>query len=654
MLLFELATLLGSLFLASVRAELFAFENVRLAESDIGNFSAISFANSSARQAHGPKPRCNVFPGDKNWPSVTEWNRLNASLDGALLRPEIPGAACYPSEPTYDPERCRFLVQQAGRTHFWLDNPLTTLTQWPQGNTCLPSLNLTTTANCARGGWPEYVVNATTVKHIQVAINFARNKNIRLVIKNTGHDFGGRSMGAGSLSVWVHNLKSFEFIPEYKSAVYSGMAVRIGAGVESWEMFGHMADSGNITVVAPGGSTVGSVGGWLAAGGHGALTSKYGLGADQALEINVVTADGRFLTASSEENQELFWALRGGGPSTYGIMTSVVLKAYPPLKTISVSIAFSINQPPTLPPNLTNTLPGGFLPPYNPATNLPVTEQEKFWEAIKLTYQFGTPVLLLGGFTYNYIYPLGNNSFSFTTSHSIPDISPEGIVSLHKPLFLSLNRLGINVTLTTPRVPTTFYGSRRASSGTASPAQTRYRSRLFPRENWISAELYNQTWDAIRKGVAEGGYTFHGIGYSPSLAIAGTPGNNSAVNPAWRETVLHASLMELQPVNLTPAQARERDAKAKYYLDMWREVTPGSGAYLNEGDPAEPDWQRSFFGGGERYRRLLAVKKRYDPWGVFWARTTVGSEDWEVVPVDGEAEDLYPFSQNGRLCRVVN
>lgn len=93
------------------------------------------------------------------------------------------------------------------------------------------------------------------------------------------------------------------------------MAVRVGAGAESWEMFNHMGESGNITVVAPGGSTVGSVGGWLAAGGHGALTSKYGLGADQALEIGVVTADGRFLVANEKNNKDLFFALRGGGGS---------------------------------------------------------------------------------------------------------------------------------------------------------------------------------------------------------------------------------------------------------------------------------------------------------------------------------------------------
>ncbi len=92
------------------------------------------------------------------------------------------------------------------------------------------------------------------------------------------------------------------------------MAVRVGAGVEAWELFNYMVTY-NITIVAPGGSSVGVGGGWLAVGGHGGLTSLYGLGADQALSIQVVKADGRLVTADPFQNTDLFFALRGGGGS---------------------------------------------------------------------------------------------------------------------------------------------------------------------------------------------------------------------------------------------------------------------------------------------------------------------------------------------------
>ena len=74
-------------------------------------------------------------------------------------------------------------------------------------------------------------------------------------------------------------------------------------------------DEHNVTFVTPGRYTVGVYGGWFQGGGHNALSSWYGMGADQILSLQVVTADGRFVTADTEENTDLFYALRGGGPS---------------------------------------------------------------------------------------------------------------------------------------------------------------------------------------------------------------------------------------------------------------------------------------------------------------------------------------------------
>lgn len=125
----------------------------------------------------------------------------------------------------------------------------------------------------------------------------------------------GRSVGYGSLSVWTHFLKNFEFIPEYTQGEYTGMAARAGSGLESWELYQHM-DKHEMTLVCPGPYTVGVYGGWIQGGGHSALASLYGMGSDQVLSLQVVTADGHFVTADTEENSDLFYALRGGGPST--------------------------------------------------------------------------------------------------------------------------------------------------------------------------------------------------------------------------------------------------------------------------------------------------------------------------------------------------
>jgi hypothetical protein len=65
--------------------------------------------------------------------------------------------------------------------HVFIDDPITVFMQWPEGDTC--PLTLTATGNCTQGGWPVYVVNATTVKQIQIDVNFASNEKLRLVIK---------------------------------------------------------------------------------------------------------------------------------------------------------------------------------------------------------------------------------------------------------------------------------------------------------------------------------------------------------------------------------------------------------------------------------------------------------------------------------------
>jgi FAD/FMN-containing dehydrogenase len=69
----------------------------------------------------------------------------------------------------------------------------------------------------------------------------------------------------------------------------------------------------NISIVAPRDGTIGVYGGWTAGGGHNVLASTYGLGADQVLSLQAVTADGRFVTADKNQNQDLFYAMRGGG-----------------------------------------------------------------------------------------------------------------------------------------------------------------------------------------------------------------------------------------------------------------------------------------------------------------------------------------------------
>jgi len=100
------------------------------------------------------------------------------------------------------------------------------------------------------GGYPSYAVNVSNVAQIQLAVNFARNNDIRLVVKNTGHDFSGKSGGAGALSIWTHHLKDIEFIPSYMvdGDSYTGPAFKAGSGVQAWEIYEAANEKGMVVV----------------------------------------------------------------------------------------------------------------------------------------------------------------------------------------------------------------------------------------------------------------------------------------------------------------------------------------------------------------------------------------------------------------------
>jgi hypothetical protein len=180
-LLGTMRSLLSPSFLAlatTVRCVNFPFENITLADTDIENFSTIAFGNTTAPTSNWTS--CRAFPGTPGWPIDDEWSQLNLTLGGAFLKPNPIGAVCYNGS-LLDTDRCKYLVMNGSRNRVFIDDPLTVMTQWPEGDTCPTRLN--PTGNCTQGRFPVYVVNATTVKQIQIAVNFARNKDLRLVIK---------------------------------------------------------------------------------------------------------------------------------------------------------------------------------------------------------------------------------------------------------------------------------------------------------------------------------------------------------------------------------------------------------------------------------------------------------------------------------------
>jgi len=143
----------------------------------------------------------------------------------------------------------------------------------------------------------------------------AREHNIRVVIRGSGCDFIGRSNAPNSLSISTRNIKGDitfnekSFRPRGCKFNIPGPSITAGGGSQMVELYATTAKF-NQTIVGAGGDTVG-LGGFITGGGHGLLAARYGLAADNVLEMEVVTPGGEVVVANECQNQDIFWAMRG-------------------------------------------------------------------------------------------------------------------------------------------------------------------------------------------------------------------------------------------------------------------------------------------------------------------------------------------------------
>lgn len=124
----------------------------------------------------------------------------------------------------------------------------------------------------------------------------------------------GRSSAPNSLSIWTHHMQSIEthahsFQPRGCDVTIPSSAITVGAGVQMEDMFTYL-DTLNQTIVGGSGRTVG-VSGYVTGAGHSPLAPRYGLGADNVLQMEAVTPSGEIVTINECQHEDLFWAMRG-------------------------------------------------------------------------------------------------------------------------------------------------------------------------------------------------------------------------------------------------------------------------------------------------------------------------------------------------------
>ncbi|KAF4975769.1 hypothetical protein FZEAL_7485 [Fusarium zealandicum] len=603
-------------YLAEEKIQLTDAVLLNLTELELSNVSLFYFDDATQSQKRGisSTPECKTFPGDTLWPGSMVWHVLDLITGGAVIKTIPIAASCYENFGVYDKSRCSKVVDQWTNSSLHIADP--TSAMWPlyEGLTCQPSEN--PSGKCTTGGYPSYVIDARNVAHIQLAINFARSLNLRLVIKNTGHDFNGRSVGAGALSIWTHRFKSIQYLKTIKTSSYSGPALKVGAGVIGAELY-EAAERYSVTAVGGEGLSVGYAGGYLAGGGHSPLSPLYGMGADQVLSIEVVTADGRFVTASEKENTDLFWALRGGGGSTFGVVTSYTVKVFPKMKAATMSFSFSTSK---------------------------TVSYEAFWDAVRAYWELIPTFNDAGNYEYWNVWHTGPETLTFSmVPWFAPGYTLAELKTLVAPLFNTWEELGIKFEVTESEHDS-YYGAWKAGfpREVVGGVISKTAGRLFPRDNFVNPNKFNATFEALKSLSDKGGQV---IGFG----ITGGPGPfpDNAVNPAWRDAAMWAiSVINWPEDSSWEFIAQESKKLTQEWMKPWRDVSPNSGAYASEADVTEPNFKQSFYG-VSKYNRLLSIKDKVDPTGLFYALQGVGSDRWYVKDqVDGVP------TQNGRLCRV--
>ncbi|KAL0782264.1 hypothetical protein CaCOL14_000170 [Colletotrichum acutatum] len=542
---------------------------------------------------------CRCFPGEECWPTAAEWSAFNTTVGGRLIATIPIGAVCHDSTfGAYDEAKCSALQNSWSASETHIQTSSSVMAAFFANQSCDPFL--AKTDRCIIGTYVQYAVKAASADDYAKTIRFAQDYNIRLVIRNTGHDYLGKSTGAGALALWTHHLKDISVL-DYKSTAYTGKALKLGAGVQAGEAQS-AAHAQGLVVVGGNSPTVGIAGGYTQGGGHGPLVSKYGLAADQVLEWEVVTSGGKTLVATPTSNSDLYWALSGGGGGVYAAVLSMTVKAYADTIVSSANLTF---------------------------TNSGVTDDVFY--GVVTTYLKTLPDIVDAGAVSIWLLASGVFQMQPTT---LPNKTKEELQVLLQPTLDALDTAGITYDFNIGQY-TTFLDSYNDMNPEPAVTEFNIGGRLMPRTLVADDASAASLMTALRSILDNGGII---SGLTINVARAANAVANS-VNPAWRTALFSAvvgtAYSRADFSTLVSGQTTVTDT----LIPALKALTPGGGAYLNEADRNEVDFQSTFYGSAN-YAKLKAIKKLYDPCSTFYALTGVGSDDWEV-------------QGDGRLCKAA-
>lgn len=472
-------------------------------------------------------------------------------------------------------------------------------------------------------------VAVTSARDVAAAVNFARRWHVPLVVKGGGHSYFGNSNRAGSLLVWTHAMRDIgmhdAFRPAGAPASEPGVpAVSLGAGCLWGEVYRHVTAQGRY--VQGGGCLTVGVAGLALGGGFGSLSKQFGTGAANLVEAEIVTADGRIRTVNRWSDPELFFALRGGGGGTFGVVTRLTLRTHPLPATIGAALFEVTAKDDASWRALVERMIGFYAEAlFNPAWG----EQIRF-----------NPGRRLGVTMVCHSLTQGQIEGAWAPFIAWVKARPNAYTLAGDPLFITIpgNRFWQPATLREmpglvlqddrPGAPADniYWASNRAEAGQVLHA---YQSAWLPK-GLLSPARRGALALALIAAARVWTISLHcnkGLGGGSAEALAAT--RDTATNPK----VLDAFALLICAAEEPPAypgitghepeiaEGRRDAAAVTRAMAPLRALVPNAGSYVSEADYFERDWKREHW--GSNYPRLAAAKRRYDPANLFRGHHTV-------------------------------
>ena len=562
--------------------------------------------------------RSRVRPGDAAWPTPAQWQQLAAAVGDALIAVRSPWSACTAS--AGDAACGEFFKSLKNPYVLGDDVGLTQTLGWVDAWTSRPSV---------------YAVAARNAQDVAAAVNFAREHNLRLVVKGGGHSYQGTSNAPDSLLVWTRRMNDIAlhdaFVPVgCEARAQPTRAVTVGAGAVWSQVYDAVTTRGGGYVQGGGCMSVG-VAGLVQSGGFGSFSKAFGLAAASLLQAEVVTADGAVRTCNDCSHADLFWALKGGGGGSFGVVTRLTLKVHELPETFG-AVNFTVRA----------TSDAAYRRLVALAIDLYASSlMNAHWgEQIRLRGNVLQVAMVFQGLT------RAQASAAWQPFFDALDQAPDDYKVEFAPLKI------VATSARTFFAPTLFkrvLGFIRRDDRPGAPETNVF----WPGDQGQAGQVlhgYGSTWlpaallqpaqrpalvDALVAAARHWGFGLHfnkGLaGASPAVIAAA---RSTAMNPAVLDAfALVISAAQEQPAypnvpghEPDVASARQhRQAVARAMAEL-RRLVPDAGSYVSESDYFEADWQQAHW--GAHYARLAAVKTAYDADDLFIVHHGVGSERW--------------------------